>query len=85
MAKNGCWGPMCDFTGSRMQSDANPGRCTKTGGYISNAEIGEIIRKGDGVEQFHDGGSNTDVLLYKGSSFTRNGFHSLMPLKDSCH
>ncbi|KAK2599166.1 hypothetical protein QQS21_005356 [Conoideocrella luteorostrata] len=66
MAQNGCWGPDCDFTGSRTQSDAAPGRCTKTGGYLSNAEINEIITRGDGVEVLHDGKSNTDVLLYKG-------------------
>lgn len=54
------------FTGSRTQSDANPGRCTDTGGYLSNAEIAEIIRKGDGAQTFHGGNSNTDVMLYKG-------------------
>ncbi|KAK7990526.1 hypothetical protein PG990_014806 [Apiospora arundinis] len=46
--------------------NANPGRCTDTGGYLSNAEIAEIIRKGDGAQTFHDGNSNTDVMLYKG-------------------
>ncbi|RYP06455.1 hypothetical protein DL766_010222 [Monosporascus sp. MC13-8B] len=66
MAKDGCWGPMCEFTGSRTQSDAKPGRCTKTAGYISNAEINEIIRRGDGARTFHDGDSNTDIMLYQG-------------------
>ncbi|KAI0385605.1 glycoside hydrolase family 18 protein [Hypomontagnella monticulosa] len=68
MAVDGCWGPNCDFTGSRLQSDAKPGRCTKTAGYISNAEIDELIRTGgtSGVRQMHDGDSNTDVLLYNG-------------------
>jgi hypothetical protein len=65
MAVDGCWGPMCDFTGSRLVSDAQPGRCTETGGYISNAEINEIIRAGGG-RQFHDGASNSDILIYKG-------------------
>jgi hypothetical protein len=69
MAVDGCWGPMCDFTGSRTVSNAQPGRCTKTGGYISNAEINELIRKGDGVKQMHDDASNTDVLLYRGMSY----------------
>lgn len=68
MAINDCWGPMCEFTGTKTESDANPGRCTKTGGYISNAEINEIIRAGIG-QLLHDHESNTDVLLYKGLIF----------------
>ncbi|KAL5316125.1 hypothetical protein ACEPPN_017003 [Leptodophora sp. 'Broadleaf-Isolate-01'] len=66
MATDGCWGPMCDFTGSRIQSDANPGRCTKTGGYLGNAEVDEIIRRGGAAQTFHDGASNSDILLYQG-------------------
>ncbi|KAK4118928.1 carbohydrate-binding module family 24 protein [Parathielavia appendiculata] len=65
MAVDGCWGPLCDFTGTKLQSDANPGRCTDTRGYISNAEINEIIRSGEG-EAFHDHTCNVDVLLWKG-------------------
>jgi hypothetical protein len=69
MAQDGCWGPMCEFTGTRLQSDANPGRCTKTAGYLGYAEILEIVsRSGDNVQAFHDHASNTDVLLYKGLS-----------------
>lgn len=66
MAKEGCWGPTCRFTGSRTQSTANPGRCTNTRGYLAYAEIKEIIRAGANVKKFHDGDSNTDVLLYNG-------------------
>ncbi|KAH8585563.1 glycoside hydrolase family 18 protein [Bisporella sp. PMI_857] len=66
MVQNGCWGPMCDFTGSRTQSDANPGRCTKTGGYLSNAEIDEIIQRGGAQQMFHDTRSDSDILLYQG-------------------
>lgn len=32
---------------------------------MANAEINEIIKSGGG-RQFHDGDSNTDVLLYNG-------------------
>ena len=39
MAKKGCMGPMCRFTGSRTISDAAPGPCTNTSGYIASAEI----------------------------------------------
>ncbi|KXN64860.1 glycoside hydrolase family 18 protein, partial [Conidiobolus coronatus NRRL 28638] len=38
-----CWTPDCKFTGTREQSNASPGRCTGTSGYISNAEISEIV------------------------------------------
>lgn len=65
MAVDGCWGPMCDFTGTRLESDAQPGRCTETRGYSSNAEINEILSK-TGAQYFHDGASNSDVVLYKG-------------------
>ncbi|KAM0329996.1 hypothetical protein ACHAQA_004165 [Verticillium albo-atrum] len=65
MAKPGCWGPMCDFTGSRTESNADPGRCTKTGGYLANAEINEIIKRGGAdVEVFRDQDSGADVLLF---------------------
>lgn len=66
MASDGCWGPMCEFTGSRTKSDAQPGRCTGEGGYIGLAEINEIIQEAEAVERFHDDESNSDILLYKG-------------------
>ncbi|EXL70031.1 hypothetical protein FOPG_14106 [Fusarium oxysporum f. sp. conglutinans race 2 54008] len=65
MAKDGCWGPMCEFTGSRTESDAAPGRCTKTGGYLAYAEIMEIINAKSGAETFYDKSSQSDVMLYK--------------------
>jgi hypothetical protein len=68
MAQDGCWGPMCEFTGSRTESQAQPGRCTKTAGYLAAAEIDEIIKKDLGVKTFHDNASNTDVMLYQGKS-----------------
>lgn len=46
MAEAGCWGPDCLFTGTNRISNAAEGRCTKTAGYISNAEIAEIINHG---------------------------------------
>lgn len=67
MATDGCWGPMCDFTGTRLQSDAKPGRCTKAPGYVAYAEINEIIKKGDGAQTFRDNSSDSDIMLYKGT------------------
>jgi chitinase len=64
---------MCQFTGTRLVSNAKKGRCTDTSGYISNAEINEIIGASsddpeiDGIkaEYWHDHGSNSDMLLYE--------------------
>ncbi|KAJ4021153.1 hypothetical protein NW752_004160 [Fusarium irregulare] len=66
MAKAGCWKPTCEFTGSKALSDATPGRCTKEGGYISNAEIQEILLSGEGIETMYDRTSESNILLYKG-------------------
>ncbi|KAK4455203.1 hypothetical protein QBC34DRAFT_465261 [Podospora aff. communis PSN243] len=66
MAKDGCWGEMCEFTGSSTVSDAAPGRCTATGGYLGYAEVLEIIARGDGAKVFYDERSSSDVMLYEG-------------------
>ena len=62
MAEAGCTGPMCKFTGSPRESDAAEGRCTKTAGYISDAEINEIIQFGKVNKNWTDAGSN--ILVY---------------------
>lgn len=41
MADPSCHGPTCKFTGPK--SGARPGECTKTAGYIANAEIKEWL------------------------------------------
>lgn len=66
MAEAGCDGPDCKFLGARLESPAAKGRCTDTSGYISNAEIEEIIGMGDATKQWHDFGSNSDILVYNG-------------------
>jgi hypothetical protein len=66
MAKDGCWGAMCEFTGTRLQSDAAPGRCTNTSGYLAQAEIDELVQRG-GVRSLYDPISNSNVMLYKGA------------------
>ncbi|KYK60893.1 glycosyl hydrolase, family 18 [Drechmeria coniospora] len=63
MAQAGCTGPDCLFTGSARVSNAAKGRCTDTGGYISNAEIQEIIRQGRATKQWLDG-SGSNILVY---------------------
>lgn len=67
MAKPDCWKPECEFTGSKAVSDATPGRCTKEGGYISNAEINEILLSGGSKKAFYDSSSESNILLYKGT------------------
>ena len=66
MAKDGCYGPMCEFTGSRTESDAKPGRCTKTSGYLANAEINKILLSGKMSKAFYDKNSQSNVILYEG-------------------
>jgi len=68
MAKDGCWGPMCEFTGSREKSDAAPGRCTNTGGYIAQAEIDELIQR-RGARATYDSDSDSNVMLHNGNLF----------------
>ncbi|KAM7183708.1 hypothetical protein V8F20_012513 [Naviculisporaceae sp. PSN 640] len=68
MASAGCWGPQCSYLGDRMNSPAKKGVCTGTGGYIADAEIGEIMgnkkRAGRVVTSFVDASSNSDILVY---------------------
>lgn len=70
LAQPGCVDPMCTYLGTRLVSPAAKGRCTETGGYISNAEINEIIISGEGNSRaWHDGASNSDMLLYNGDEW----------------
>ncbi|KAM7212489.1 hypothetical protein V8F06_012111 [Rhypophila decipiens] len=68
MASAGCWGPKCQYLGDRLNSPAKAGVCTGTGGYIADAEIGEIVgnkkRAGRVVTSFVDASSNSDILVY---------------------
>ncbi|KAK8057967.1 glycoside hydrolase [Apiospora saccharicola] len=65
MASADCTGPTCLYTGSSSQSDATPGRCTNTGGYLANAEINEIIADTSrSVKSWHDDETASDYLVY---------------------
>ncbi|KAI8261295.1 hypothetical protein K4K58_001428 [Colletotrichum sp. SAR11_239] len=68
MSQPDCFGPMCTYTGTRSRSDAYHGRCTNTGGYISNAEIEEIIESNPKqyplVRQLFDKSSDSNILIY---------------------
>ena len=78
MADPKCGGPKCTFLGDRLNSPAKEGRCTKTAGYIANAEIYEIIDSqevalpdGPKIRVTHDRASNSDILIYDGKSLSR--------------
>ncbi|KAM7184573.1 glycoside hydrolase family 18 protein [Rhypophila sp. PSN 637] len=62
MAQKGCDGPQCLYTGDRLNSQAAKGACTDTAGYISNAEIEEIIAKGGNIKTWTQ--NATDYLVY---------------------
>ncbi|KAH9871192.1 hypothetical protein J1614_006768 [Plenodomus biglobosus] len=67
MAQSGCDAENCKFTGSARQSNANKGRCTDTAGYISNAEINEIIQSGKINKQWTKEGSN--MMVYNATEW----------------
>ncbi|KAF7556019.1 hypothetical protein G7Z17_g1692 [Cylindrodendrum hubeiense] len=65
MAEAGCYGPDCLYTGSRSDSEAKKGPCTNTAGYISNAEISDILKDDNRVtKHFFDKASHSDILVY---------------------
>lgn len=70
MADPSCTGSMCKFTGSFTNSTAQPGDCTNTGGYISNAELlllsDNAILGYDGyhAKSWHDDKSDSDIMVY---------------------
>ncbi|KAL4945179.1 hypothetical protein BDV06DRAFT_219568 [Aspergillus oleicola] len=66
MAEAGCTGPNCFYTSTDGASDAKPGRCTNTGGYIADAEIKEIISRGnnESVNTWYDEDTASDYLVY---------------------
>jgi GH18 family chitinase len=62
MAQSSCDAENCEFVGSLQLSLANKGRCTETAGYISNAEINEIIFSGRVNKKWTKEGSN--IMVY---------------------
>lgn len=65
-----CTGPLCEFTGGFTEPTAEPGLCTGTGGYISNAELDQISRNADldipgyAVKKWYDKDSDSDIMVY---------------------
>ncbi|KAF2160903.1 glycoside hydrolase family 18 protein, partial [Zasmidium cellare ATCC 36951] len=65
MARAGCDGPDCMWVGSAGQSEAEPGPCTQTAGYLANADIEAIINNASRVtKQYLDSTSDSTILVY---------------------
>ncbi|KAK2788072.1 hypothetical protein FQN52_006909 [Onygenales sp. PD_12] len=62
MENKDCTGAMCTFVGP--ESAATKGRCTETAGYISDAEIYEIIDENPSAKKSYDPGSDSNILIY---------------------
>jgi chitinase len=61
MTTPGCVGEMCTYEGP--DSQATPGKCTGTAGYLGNGEIQDIILAGGNVQTFMDA-SDSSILVY---------------------
>ncbi|KAF7557169.1 hypothetical protein G7Z17_g955 [Cylindrodendrum hubeiense] len=65
-----CTGPTCLFTGSFSTSLAEPGKCTNSAGYLSNAEIGKIKSNatagvaGTSATTWYDTLSDSDIMTF---------------------
>ncbi|KAI3092753.1 CAZyme family GH18 [Penicillium roqueforti] len=62
MTEAGCTGPMCRYVGP--DSGATPGECTKTAGYISDAEINRILEEDDTAVKTYDESSDSNIMVY---------------------
>ncbi|RMZ41946.1 class V chitinase [Aspergillus flavus] len=62
-----CSGPFCTFAGDKRHSMAYTGPCTTTSGYISNAELNNIIKNPGNysiVKSYIDKDSDSNILMY---------------------
>ncbi|KAE8140449.1 hypothetical protein BDV38DRAFT_18327 [Aspergillus pseudotamarii] len=67
MTDESCSGPLCTYAGAKYQSAAYAAPCTTTGGYISNAELNDIIKDHGNysiVKSYVDKDSDSNILMY---------------------
>lgn len=67
MATPGCTGEMCRYTGPGI-----PGKCTQTKGFLSNAEIEQILQSKNeysGAYHLFSADSDSDVLVYNNNQW----------------
>jgi Glycosyl hydrolases family 18 len=62
MTTPGCYGSQCTFTGPN--SGATPGLCTQTAGYISDAEIYQIIANDPLAQMYTADTAYASILVY---------------------
>lgn len=68
MTTPGCTGPTCLYVGP--QSAAQEGNCTQTAGYISNAEINQIVTSNTSdVQAWYDKDSDSSMVVYQGKQW----------------
>lgn len=60
MVDGGCHSPQCTFSGTATRSDATPGICTNTSGYISDAELYDILDGTDSKQGLRRRGAMVD-------------------------
>lgn len=63
----GCWTEQCTYTGP--DSGAYPGRCTNTSGYISDYEIGLILKQNPSVQKQWDAGSYSNIVVFNNTQW----------------
>ncbi|KAJ5312801.1 hypothetical protein N7508_003631 [Penicillium antarcticum] len=58
--------PLCKFTRSRLHSNADKTEYTDTAGYISNAEINQLLKHNSSRVNKHyiDAHSNRNLIVY---------------------
>lgn len=62
MTSAGCWTEQCTFTGP--DSEAYPGPCTDTAGYISDYEIGLILDQNPSAQALWDDVSYSNIVVF---------------------
>ena len=58
---------MCRYAGPA--SGVQPRKCTKTAGYISDAEINEILQEDDTAKTSYDQSSDSNILVYNSTQW----------------
>lgn len=66
MEDAGCTDVQCKFTGSFTISEAEPGECTGTGGYIADAELRDLRDFGT-AKTWYDDASDSDIMTWDGN------------------
>jgi chitinase len=72
MVDPSCTGLLCKFSGSPKISNAEPGECTATSGYIADAEIASLFENAEidgsgGVKTWFDDASDSNIMTWNGN------------------